>query len=127
MKSISYEGYLTEIKLKDILITIFGSENVKSQFPVKIKNKTYKIDYKVIIQDYLLFIEFNGYGHYTKSSTQVRDLIIQDYCDENQIRFIELPYWLQFDERIFIWAFGIDLYNEFYKDKIKENKNLFPN
>jgi hypothetical protein len=63
--------------------------------------RTMVIDYVLSNDADTIFFEFDGPTHYTMSITQSRDLSLLDYCVENEIRLVRIPYFLQPDIRFF--------------------------
>lgn len=72
------------------------------QYYLKINNKQVRIDFRVLLDNIEYFIEYNGRQHYVpvdrfggeiqfQSQTE-RDDLVKNYCKENKIIFIELPY-----------------------------------
>jgi len=88
-------SYMTESKLYDLLAELYGPENVQAQF--RLPNKKI-VDYRVstIIDGIpaFLYVEFDGYLHYTKQKTIDRDIDAQDLAI-NDGCMIHIPYWLQ--------------------------------
>lgn len=72
------------------------------QYPLIINNHKYKIDFCIIINNSLVFIEYNGQQHYKPvpifggeeafKKQQERDNLIREYCKENNIKLLEYPY-----------------------------------
>lgn len=85
--------------------------NFISQYSIEI-NKDINISGKANIDFYLpnynLFIEYNGIQHYVKRQAfggkleferqQKRDEYVRNYCKENNIRLLEIPYVLNWEE-----------------------------
>lgn len=122
MKTITYEDYLTESKLGIVLEEIFGKENVESQFSFKYSEKSrYRIDYKVTTPNKTLYIEYNGDRHYTSSKQIIRDVRVRSTIEvyfKNSV-LIEIPYFVQFNDVMFKYYFGIDIYAEYIENQIE--------
>jgi len=80
--------YLTERSLGELLCNLFGSENVERQFKIGV----YKADFKVGN----LLVEFDGYRHYSQSKTILRDFALHDVAEENGLRVMHVPYFIQY-------------------------------
>lgn len=102
MKEIKIQGYLTEEKLKTVLLEIFGE--VECQKVIQLPYKRARVDFYI---PYLrTIIEYNGDTHYTRSKTIQRDMALSVYCNTNNIRIVEIPYWLQLDTKTLYHFFG---------------------
>lgn len=94
----------SEKRVKELLETLYN--NVDYQYKIKIKNKRYIVDFKINN----VFIEYNGIQHYEPikhfggdnkfKKQQERDQILREYCKENNIRLIEIPYWLKEEQQL---------------------------
>lgn len=74
------------------------------KFPFLVKKKSFVfIDF--YLPDYNIFIEYNGKQHYEYvpyfhksldnfTKQQIRDNIVRSYCEQNGIKLIEIPYYL---------------------------------
>ena len=88
--------FLTEERLYHILKDIFPNTNIIRQKTIFINNKKYIVDFYV--KEKRLFIEFDGYHHYTKTSVIKRDKILKNYIkDELKMNIINIPYFIQID------------------------------
>lgn len=82
--------------------------NHTSEYPVKIDGVRYRFDF--YLPDYNLFIEYDGEQHYivpryygnnveaneqTLRKTQEHDKIKNQYCKDNKINLLRIPYWDQ--------------------------------
>ena len=109
--------YLTEKNLKDVLSYIFNTE-IKPQARIKYEDMTLIIDYSLVLphNQQLMFVEFNGPRHYTQTKTIMRDYFLRSYCLKNNIRLVEIPYFVQLTNYNIAQYFGIDV-EEHYLDK----------
>jgi hypothetical protein len=82
--------------------------NYVRQYKINYNNKNLYIDYCVIVNNSLVFIEYNGIQHYQPVEyfggeqefikQQERDLILRTYCKENNITLFEYKYDISFSE-----------------------------
>lgn len=124
MKTVSYCDYLTEKKLGSLLQEIFIDCTVIFQYKIKVNTRKFIVDF--FIPELNMAIEFNGDSHYRKGSVLYRDKLLEEYCKKESIRLIDIPYWLQMDDRVFSLLFGLSIANRYIKDRVKFNTN-FPN
>lgn len=117
MKTVGYEGYLTEEKLGKLLSEIFEGEEVLEQYIIKGRSHKFRVDF--FIPGLKMVVEFNGNLHYQKSKVLVRDLALREHCVENGLTLVEVPYWLQIDDRVFHLLFGLKLTEKFVDNKIQ--------
>lgn len=89
-----------ELKIKNILLENniefkqqFTFDNLKYKSPLK-------FDFAIFKNNQLLcLIEYQGIQHYDENNlwfseeNQVRDTLKKDYCEQNNILLIEIPYW----------------------------------
>lgn len=78
------------------------------RFPFLVKKKPFVfIDF--YLPEYNIFIEYNGKQHYEYvqyfhktrydfTRQQIRDNIVRSYCEQNNIKLIEIPYYLKKSE-----------------------------
>jgi hypothetical protein len=80
-----------------------------------------RVDYSLIMphNGQLLFVEFNGPTHYTQSKTIYRDYMLRDYCYHNDIRLVEIPYFVQLNDYTICEYFGDDVFDFYIKDRIE--------
>lgn len=89
------DNYLNEINIRH-----------QSEYPIIYNNTRYRFDF--YLPDYNTFIEYDGSQHYELShyykdnieknkkvlyNTQKRDKIKNQYCKENNINLLRIPYW----------------------------------
>jgi hypothetical protein len=83
------EIYLTERSLGELL-----SEHYTDVLPQKTPpGTTLRVDY--VSGSQRAVWEFDGYHHYTRSSTQSRDEKLRYWCLTNNCRLFQIPYWIQ--------------------------------
>lgn len=130
--------HLCEENLGTLLSVLFGEQNVSKQ--VRIKNNeffcplTFKIKPTVMIIDYVVefkektyFVEFDGYRHFNDSKVQHRDKQLKEYCRNNNITYVSIPYFLQPELILFCSLFKID-YTELNPEFVDfENNSCFSN
>lgn len=86
---------LSEKNLYEVAQIAYPGAIIKSQKRISVCNKIMIIDYEVIYNNSVIFLEFDGPTHYTSSKTQLRDITLAGYCDVENIELIRLPYFLQ--------------------------------
>lgn len=120
MNTITIEGHLTEAKLGIVLKEIFCDDNnfvtIIPQYQFRTDNRSFKIDYALIIKRKMFFIEFNGDIHYRETKTEVRDELLRDYAKANDIELIEIPYFVQLNDDTLPYYFSHLLLAEYIKD-----------
>ena len=94
--------------LEKITQSVLKSNNINyiPQYFVNIDGKHFFIDFKIEVNNKIIFIETNGQQHYKSvriwgGDTQLelqkeRDLLLEKYCNENGI----ILYWIKYDEII---------------------------
>lgn len=97
------KNYLTENLLYLFLKQRYAKTIIR-QYKIKVNNKIYKVDF--FLSDVNTVIEFDGYRHFNCYKNQIRDEIINNYCDENKIRLIRIPYFIQLDEEMIKYFFN---------------------
>lgn len=80
--------HLTEDKLYDLLVNLYGSEKVQRQFKIG----KYRVDFLI---DGKLAVEFDGYRHYCEWSTIDRDMKVFELLNNQGIELFHVPYFLQ--------------------------------
>lgn len=95
MKIHIIEPYLNETNLKDVLEFIFETE-IKRQFSIH-TYRTARVDYYFELphNKQKVFVEFNGIRHYTLTDNIQRDYMLRCYAKEENIRLVEIPYFVQ--------------------------------
>ena len=109
--------------IKTFLINnnIIYQEQFKIEVPINIRERGYcKVDF--FLPDYNCIIEYNGEQHYKPierfggqlkfEKQQIRDSYIKNYCKDNNISFIEIPYNLT---NIEVLSLLNEYFNNFYK------------
>lgn len=116
---------LNEILLGEALKVIYPKGFITKQKRIKINNRILIIDFEVLVNGEQIFVEFDGPTHYTSTKTQLRDIFLNNYCEEMSIKVIHIPYFIQLDSRSIYCLFDIhnnditSLYlNGFYDSKI---------
>jgi len=73
--------------------------NYKYQYPIKIKNRKKSLYFDFYLPEQNIAIEFDGVFHYEDHPkqpleiTKKRDELKNQYCKENKIKLIRIPYW----------------------------------
>lgn len=92
--------HLTESLLAEVLDKVFEGCQINKQVRLEIGNNVHKtaiVDYMVVTKHGKLIVEFNGHFHYQKGVQQHRDYLLRDYCAEDDIMLVEIPYFIQLD------------------------------
>lgn len=97
IKQINISGYLLEPKLGDLLREMLPDIELIHQYKVKVGRRNLRVDYGFVIDGITFFVEFDGDTHYCKATTQKRDVELKNYCIENKIILIRIPYFVQVD------------------------------
>jgi very-short-patch-repair endonuclease len=124
---------LSEKSLYDVLCFIFKNDShlIQKQKKLVDVSNYYLVDYYFENNDIKVAFEFDGPTHFTQSKTQLRDIRLQNFCDENNIYLIRFPYFIQIDDRTlsyyltdYIWDNYLES-NEKYLDIKSIYKNGF--
>lgn len=99
---------LSEKNLFDVLTVLFPTVKDIKKRTFHYKGRRMIVDYYLEIDNYKFAFEFDGPTHFTRTSTQMRDLDLQDYCDHNDINLIRIPYFIQIDDATLTAYFGYD-------------------
>ena len=73
--------------------------NYKYQYPIKIKNRKKSLYFDFYLPEQNIAIEYDGIFHYEDHPkqpleiTKKRDELKNQYCKENNIKLIRIPYW----------------------------------
>ena len=111
---------LSEKNLKLVLEKLFPYNEVKSQKRFKSEHQTFIADYYVETDEVRFVFEFDGPSHYTSSKTQIRDVKFINYCEDNKLVLVRIPYFVQVDNRSIHTLFRPDHVEHFrLDDKIK--------
>lgn len=100
------------------IIDWLQNNNINYKYQYKFTNCKYKreLPFDFYLPDYNVCIEFDGIYHYEKQKhitdkqfeeQQIRDKIKDEYCKQNNIKLIRIPYW--------------NLYNKKYKSILAKN------
>lgn len=108
MRIHSIEPYLNEGNLKNVLEFVFETE-IKKQTSIY-TYRTARIDYSFELphNKQSVFVEFNGSRHYTLTDNIQRDYMVRCYVNKNNIRLVEIPYFVQLDNYTIPQYFGLD-------------------
>lgn len=111
---------LSEKNLGDVIKELFPSYTLLvPQKRFKGENQTFVVDYYLEIGDDKFVFEFDGPTHFCNTKTQIRDLCLYDFCIENEITLVRIPYFIQVDCGT---IYGLFDYNTI--DKYKLNKSI---
>ncbi|MHB1268078.1 MAG: hypothetical protein ACYCY2_10825 [Acidithiobacillus ferriphilus] len=97
MKTVKYEGYLTQQKLASLL-----KEALKDKYTSFIEEQKVAGKPRCRWDMYMTFsdgreiaVEFDGDQHYRDTLVMKLDLEKEDFADESGIEVIRIPYWVQ--------------------------------
>jgi len=116
MKTHTITPYLNEKNLKDVLEFVFETE-IRPQTKFKFF-RTFRVDYSFVLphNNQTVFVEFNGPRHYTNTNNICRDYQIRDFCKFENIRLVEIPYFVQLNNYSIPQYFGWDV-EQYLEDK----------
>lgn len=128
---------LSEKNLHDVIAAWFPeyADKIIPQKRFKGKSQTFIPDYYLETDTAAFAFEFNGPTHYTRTKTQIRDMYFVDYCMDNDIILIQIPYFIQATDRMLPFLLGTDLVEEFqlegkvettYKSGFHDKAIVFP-
>lgn len=100
---------LSEKNLYEVLTTLFPTTEIIKQKSFSNGRRRMIVDYYMEIDSCQIAIEFDGPTHFTRTSTQIRDLDLEDYCTYNNIMLVRIPYFIQINDRTLYWLFGYDM------------------
>lgn len=125
MKTYKITPHLSENNLGEVLTEIFGIVP-ESQTRIKVHNNTLVVDYtlKMPHNEQLVYIEFNGPTHYTRSKTITRDYALREHCVANGIRLVEIPYFVQLSDYTIEQFFGEDVYDVYLKGRLEITSDI---
>lgn len=105
--------YLSEKNIYQILSFVYGESSIKKQVRIKDNDRIFIVDYTVSLpNNELMIVEFNGYHHYTDTKTIIRDYALREYCYTNNIKLVEIPYFVQLFNHNFSKYFGCNIDKE---------------
>lgn len=109
-ETLNIHPYLSEKNLLEVLELIFKTP-IQKQVRIPLTNKTAIVDYVFNLphNDQEVFVEFNGHLHYTQTNTIERDYMLREHCVKNNIRLIEIPYFIQLNLYTIPQYFGKDI------------------
>lgn len=104
---------------------LLESMSIPYEREVRLENSRQRFDFYIEIKKYKLAIEYNGIHHYeevdffspTPEQQQERDARKKEYCKNNNIHLLSVPYYLSNDE---IKKLIIDFISEFNDYPVKE-------
>lgn len=119
MKTIKITSKATSIQVADIVNTIF--DNVDHDVLITIGGTQVKIDHVVTLADSSkLFVSFQDITHFTNDKVIDTDLIITQYCKDNNITEVKIPYFFKVNFLlVLLVSFGPEIYSEYIDGKIK--------
>lgn len=104
---------LSEKTLLDVLTVLFPTVQDIKKRTFHYTGRRMIVDYYLEIDDNKFAFEFDGPTHFTRTATQMRDLALQDYCDQNGIILIRIPYFIQIDDATLIAYFGYEFCQQY--------------
>ena len=109
MKTLKYDGYLTETKLLDLCEQLYGKENVVSQYRFDIEGfRRFKYDiavldsYGVVIK----LFEFDGDTHYRNIGVIESDFRKSLIVEHIGVHVRRIPYFIQLDTEVARYFFS---------------------
>lgn len=119
---------LSEKNLYEALGIIYPGAIITPQKRVKLEDRTCIVDYEVLINNEVIYIEFDGPTHYTSSKTQIRDQVLKWYCIDSNIKLVRVPYFIQLDDRTIRALFNVscDSITSVYKNGFYDSKGVLP-
>ena len=121
----SYDGYLTQQKLKVLLSDIYGENLVQNE--VRVPNTRMKWDFFIVNNNNKeTIIEFDGDQHYRDSLVIQRDNRKDIIAKELGYDIIRIPYFIQLTSQMFYYYFNykLEIETNFGHGYIKSN--VFP-
>lgn len=115
--------YLTQVSLGNILSKIYNKSEI-------IEDKIYK-GYRFRPDFYIpekkLVVEFDGYQHYTKSQILIKDLQKDKILENDNIRVVRIPYFIQLSTSVISHLFEIDFeYTQIFPHGFIDSKAILP-
>ena len=98
--------YLTEAKLELYLKNIFPNTNIIRDRIVPNSGIKNRPDFR--IDELMLIVEFDGYGHYTKPKTILTDNMKDTTYQNMGYTVVRIPYFIQWSKELVKSLFGID-------------------
>lgn len=91
---------LSEENLYDVLCFIFEQDKNLIQKHKRLidNNRYYIVDYYFENNDIKVAFEFDGPTHYMQTKTQLRDIDLKIFCENNDIHLVRFPYFIQIDD-----------------------------
>lgn len=99
---------LSEASLEDLIKFVFDVEP-RAQYGVFVPGEgNCRVDYAFLMpNEQQVFVEFNGPTHYTNTSTILRDYALRSLCEDQNIRLVEIPYFVQMNDYSIEEYFGV--------------------
>ena len=98
-------SHLTEKNLGDFLEATLPCK-IDRQYQIIGMHRRMRVDYRFVIDGVEHFVEFDGYRHYTDFATQIRDDELKEYCTNNNVQLIQIPYFIQLRPNYLDYVFG---------------------
>lgn len=123
-KSVSYEGWLNEEKMTNILTQIImelkgellpcgysvNAKRYKEGTQIKLEGSKSRYDFGFIYKNENYLVEFDGnyqgVGHYNNAENCYKDYCKNKLAEENGYKIIRFPFWLQLNNKTFEILFG---------------------
>ncbi len=123
---VSYEGWLNEEKMTDVLTEIIkdlsgellpcglkkGAKKYKEGTQIKIEGSKSRYDFGFKYNDKKYLVEFDGnyqgVGHYNNAENIYKDYCKNKLATNNGYKIIRFPFWLQLSNETFKILFGFD-------------------
>lgn len=107
MKTFTIDPCLKKENLYDVLEFIFETK-IEKQTKITVGFDDAVIDYSFVLPQtkQLVFVNYNDYSHFVDFDNFRTDSVIVSYCDKNNIRLVEIPYYIQLTNETIIQYFG---------------------
>ena len=102
---ITYEGYLTQDKLLDILNQLPEFKLIGKEVQVAFKNRK-RWDFLFEVNGKQIVVEFDGDAHYRDSLRIKSDTEKNEIAFQTNLKVVRIPYWLQLTTKTFTHLFG---------------------
>ncbi len=98
---------LSEENLYGVLQVIYPGGIITKQKRIKVDTKLMIVDFEVVYNNKIIYVEFDGPTHFTKAKTQIRDYALTDFCYTSNIQVVHIPYFIQLNKNTIKELFGI--------------------
>ena len=109
MNIVYYDGYLTESKLKEVVGSIFQNTEILFNKPLPLTSFPKRFRYDIVIPEYNIAIEFDGYRHFQDYVTIKRDIHKDSVARYHGWKVIRIPYFVQLASNVIKELFDIEV------------------